>query len=280
MISDLDDLIDRALKEDRADADVTTGPLSTTPHVGRARLIAKDDLILSGSDVFTKVVQRLDPQAEIKWIFKNGDLVLKGQNLATLYCNTIQLLKTERVALNFLGRMSGIATLTQCFVKQIEGLPCKIIDTRKTTPLLRRVEKRAVLDGGGFNHRMNLNDAVLIKDNHIALMGSITAAVKAIRKEHATFIEVETKNLNEVREAIQLKVNRIMLDNMTNDMMKEAVQEIPSTIEIEASGNMSLERVRAVAELGVHFISVGAITHSAPCADISLEFSDLEKAKK
>ncbi|MEK6556513.1 MAG: carboxylating nicotinate-nucleotide diphosphorylase [Bdellovibrionota bacterium] len=280
MISDLDDLIDRALKEDRTDADVTTNPLSSTPHIGRARLIAKDDLILSGSEVFTKVVQRLEPQAEIKWIFKNGDLVLKGQNMATLYCNTIQLLKAERVALNFLGRMCGIATLTQCFVKQIEGLPCKIIDTRKTTPLLRHLEKKAVLDGGGFNHRMSLADAVLIKDNHIALMGGIKPAVEAIRKQHPEFIEVETKNMREVREAIQLQVNRIMLDNMSNEMMKEAVQEIPSSIEIEASGNMSLDRVRAVAELGVHFISVGAITHSAPCADISLEFSDLEKAKK
>lgn len=279
MISELDELIQLALKEDRAHEDVTTTSMGVSTRLGRARLLAKDDLVLSGSEIFEKTIKKLDPQAEILWLFKNGDLALKGQTLASLKCDYIPLLKSERVALNFLGRLSGVATLTHCFVKKIEGFDCKIIDTRKTTPLLRSLEKKAVLDGGGANHRMDLSEFVLIKDNHIALMGSVTKAVQAAQKERRPYIEVEVQNLAQVREAIHLRVQRIMLDNMSIEDMKQAVKEIPSSIEIEASGNMSLERVRAVAEIGVQFISVGALTHSAPCADISLEFSDLEVKK-
>lgn len=269
---DLAELIDRALKEDMPKGDITTEALGLDARTGRARLVAKEDLVLSGSDIWEAVMKRYEPNAEVKWLSRDGHFFLKGQNVATIFGNTISFLKTERVALNFIGRLSGIATLTRCYVKLVEGLPVKVCDTRKTTPILRALEKKAVRDGGGFNHRMNLSDAILIKDNHIEMMKGITAAVQATRRNKHLWIEVETKSIEQVKEAVKLKVNRIMLDNMTNNMMAEALKLIPSSFEVEASGNMNLDRIRSVAELGVGFISVGALTHSAPCADFSLEF--------
>lgn len=266
------DLIRAALQEDMPKGDITTESLAQKPRPGSARLKAKEDVSLSGTMPFEATLHTLDPNAKVKWHFEEGSVVLKGQNICTIEGDLVQILKAERVALNFLGHLSGIATHTRRFVTAVQGTGTKILDTRKTTPGLRELEKRAVVHGGGHNHRMNLSAAILIKDNHIALMGGMSAAVKRIR-EHTTLpIEVEARTLEEVREAVSLRVQRILLDNMDNALLKRALELIPDEIETEASGNMSLERVRSVAELGVHTISVGALTHSAPVADVSLIF--------
>ncbi|MFN3454302.1 MAG: carboxylating nicotinate-nucleotide diphosphorylase [Pseudobdellovibrio sp.] len=267
------ELIKAALKEDMPYGDVTTDSLGVKPKVGEAILKAKADIVLSGSVAFEQTLQFLEPNVKIKWLFEEGDFVYKGQTICSIEGDLIQVLKAERVALNFLGLLSGIATLTRKFVKEVEGTKTKILDTRKTTPLFRELEKRAVVHGGGVNHRFNLSDAILIKDNHISLMGgSITKAVERTRQHTDLALEVEASNLEQVKEAVSLNVNRILLDNMDNSTLKEALKLIPDHIKTEASGNMSLERVKSVAELGVDFISVGALTHSAPCADISLLF--------
>lgn len=268
----LTELIDQALKEDLPRGDITTEALGIATQIGRAKLVAKEDLVLSGSEVFTQVAHSLDPKLEIQWLFKNGDLVLKQQTLATVRGDMLALLKAERVALNFLGRLSGVATLTRCFVEKTEGTDTKILDTRKTTPLLRTLEKQAVVHGRGANHRMNLSDAILIKENHIQVAGSIRGAVEKIRKNLQQPIEVECQTLDDVKEAVELRVQRILLDNMDLQTMKNCLEIIPAQIETEASGNMTLDRIRDVAKLGVKYISVGALTHSAPCADISLLF--------
>ncbi len=266
------ELIHAAIKEDMPQGDVTTESLALTPRPGRARLKAKEDIILSGSSAFEQSMLSLEPNAKVKWHFEEGDKLLKGQIICTVEGDLVQILKAERIALNFLGRFSGIATHTHRFVKALEGTSTKILDTRKTTPAYREFEKKAVVHGGGVNHRMSLSTAVLIKDNHIAVMGGIQPAVARVR-EHTTLpIEVETTTLAEVKEAVSLKVQRILFDNMNNELMREALKSVPAEIKTEASGNMTLERVRSVAELGVDFISVGALTHSAPNADVSLEF--------
>lgn len=266
------ELIRAAIKEDMPRGDVTTESLALKPRPGRARLKAKEDMVLSGSAVFEQTIQTLEPNSKIKWHFEEGDSVLKGQNICTIEGDLVQVLKAERVALNFLGHLSGIATYTRKFVKAIEGTSTRILDTRKTTPSLRELEKRAVVHGGGVNHRLNLSSAVLIKDNHIAVMGGLGAAVKRVREHYRGSIEVEADTLDQVREAVEMKADRILLDNMNNDLLRQAVALIPDEIETEASGNMTLDRVRSVAETGVDFISVGALTHSAPTADVSLEF--------
>lgn len=266
------DLIKSALKEDIPSGDVTTESMALKPRSGEALLKAKEDLVLSGANAFEETILFLEPQAKVKWQFNEGDLIYKGQNICSIEGDLIQILKAERVALNFLGRLSGIASLTRKFVKEVEGTQTKILDTRKTTPLLRELEKRAVQHGGGSNHRFNLSEAVLIKDNHISLMGGITKAVSRLRQHCTLPIEVEASNLEQVRECVGLGVQRILLDNMTNEMLSMALEIIPKTIQTEASGNMSLTRVKSVAQLGVDFISVGALTHSAACADVSLLF--------
>ncbi|MFP5519860.1 MAG: carboxylating nicotinate-nucleotide diphosphorylase [Bdellovibrionia bacterium] len=266
------ELIKAAIKEDMPHGDLTTESLALKPRIGRAKLRAKADIVLSGTAPFEQTMNQLDDAIRIKWHFDEGDKILKNQIICTLDGDLIQILKAERVALNFLGRLSGIATHTRKFVEAIAGTSTKILDTRKTTPAYRELEKRAVVHGGGHNHRMNLSTAVLIKDNHIAVMGGITPAVKRVREHTATAVEVEVRNLEEVVEAVGLNVQRLLLDNMDNQTIKNCLALIPPTIETEASGNMSLERVRSVAELGVNFISVGALTHSAPVADVSLEF--------
>ena len=266
------ELIKAALKEDMPAGDVTTESLALKPKNGEAVLKAKEDLVLSGANAFEETILFLEPHAKIKWQFNEGDLIYKGQIICSIEGDLLQILKAERVALNFIGRLSGIATLTRKFVKQVEGTATQILDTRKTTPLLRELEKRAVTHGGGFNHRFNLSEAVLIKDNHITVMGGITQAVKRLKQNCNLPVEVEASNLDQVRECVALGVDRILLDNMNNELLKSALEIIPAHIKTEASGNMTIDRVRSVASLGVNYISVGAITHSASCADVSLLF--------
>ena len=266
------DLIQAALQEDMPTGDLTTECLALKPRQGQAILKAKQDLMLSGSGPFEQTMQILDPSVKIKWLFEEGQKILKNQNICSLEGDLIQILKAERVSLNFLGHLSGIATYTHQFVQQVHGTKTQILDTRKTTPGLRELEKKAVLHGGGTNHRMNLSAAILIKDNHISVMGGLKEAVERVRSHTSKSIEVECRTLDEVKLAVQLKVNRLLLDNMDNDLLRESLKFVPPTIQTEASGNMSLERVRSVALLGVDFISVGALTHSAPVADVSLLF--------
>ncbi len=266
------ELIKLAIKEDLPLGDITTESLAVRPKQGEAILKAKADLVLSGTVAFEETVQFLEPHVKIKWLFNEGDFIYKNQTLCSIEGDLIQVLKAERVALNFLGKLSGIASLTRQFVKAIEGSQTRILDTRKTTPLFRELEKKAVIHGGGLNHRFNLSDAILIKDNHISLMGGITKAVLRTRQHTDLAIEVEASSLDQVKECIDLRVDRILLDNMNNEKLSEALAIIPDHIQTEASGNMTLDRVGSVSKLGVDFISVGALTHSAPCADISLLF--------
>lgn len=272
------ELIKAALKEDMPSGDLTTESLALLPRQGTAKLVAKEDIVLSGTGTFEQVILSLDSQARLLWKFEEGDLILKKQIICTIHGDLIQILKAERIALNFLGHLSGIATLTRCFVQKVANTKTKILDTRKTLPGYRDLEKRAVAHGGGVNHRHNLSEAILVKDNHIAVMGGITAAVNRIRKHSHKPIEVEAGTLEDVKEAVNVGAHRILLDNMNNELIKEALKLIPHPIESEASGNMNLERVQSVAELGVNYISVGALTHSAPCADISLQFDWETKA--
>lgn len=270
----LSELIKFAAEEDQPRGDVTTDNLDLGDRKIKAKLIAKEDLVLSGQEAFAKSILEFDPSVEFKWYFNDGQTVLKGQAVCIVKGSANGLLKGERIALNFLGHLSGIATFTKIFVQKISHTKTKILDTRKTTPLLRELEKKAVRDGGAQNHRMNLSEYVMIKDNHIqACGGSITEAVQRIRKHQAHApIEVECTNMEQVREACELKVKRVMLDNMNTEQIREALAIIPPWIETEASGNITLDRVKSVAELGVHFISIGALTHSAPNADFSLQF--------
>lgn len=268
----LNDLIQAALREDMPRGDLTTDSLALTPRFGQAKLIAKEDLVLSGTLAFERTMLSLDPTAKVHWQFKEGDLVLDRQTICLVTGDLIQILKAERVALNFVGHLSGIATYTRCFVKQVEHTKTRILDTRKTLPAFRDLEKKAVVHGGGMNHRYNLSDAILIKENHIHVAGGLKNAVERVREHAKEKIEVECSSLQDVRDAVEMKVDRVLLDNMSNEMLKQALDILPDWILAEASGNMSLDRVKSVAELGVDFISVGAITHSAPTADISLLF--------
>ncbi len=268
----LSELIAHAFQEDLPNGDLTTDSLQLDKVPGKARLLAKEDFVLAGTEVFTSCMRYFDPSVDVHWQFKDGDFVLDKQVVAWLRGDLISILKSERVALNFLGRMCGIATLTRCFVKETEGTKCKILDTRKTTPLLRELEKQAVRAGGGHNHRMNLSSAIMIKDNHIRAAGGIETAIRRIRANCDSPIEVECRTLDEVRTAVKERVQRILLDNMTLDQIREARELIPAVIEVEVSGNVTLERVREIATLDVDYISVGALTHSAPIADLSLMF--------
>ncbi len=266
------DLIKAALREDMPKGDLTTDSLALAPRFGQARLVAKCDLVLSGTLAFEQTMLALEPGAKVQWHFKEGDAVLNKQILCHISGDLMQILKAERVALNFIGHLSGIATLTRRFVHEVANTNTKILDTRKTLPGYRDLEKRAVAHGGGHNHRYNLSDAILIKDNHILVAGGLSKAVQRIREHTPSPIEVECATFEEVREAVAMKVERILLDNMSNDQIRQALEMIPDGVAVEASGNMTVERVRSVAELGVDFISVGAITHSAPTADVSLLF--------
>lgn len=266
-------LIKNAIAEDMPEGDITTDSLGKTNSPGRAKLMAKQDLVLSGQDFFTQTVLELDPNAHVHWLYNDGDHILKKQCICTIEGNLIQILKAERFALNFLGRFSGIATAAKSFQDQVKHTATKILDTRKTFPNHRRFEKQAVVDGGAFNHRMNLSDKILIKENHIRIAGSLKDAVEKAKNEFPEHeIEVEVTNFDEIKAAVEFGAHRLLLDNMNNETLKEALTLIPEHVATEASGNMTLDRVKSVAETGVDFISVGALTHSSPCADMSLLF--------
>ena len=269
---DISELIQRALAEDVGAGDVTTESIVLVGALIRARIIAKQDGIVAGLDVASEVFYTLHPDIMVAPGVIDGARVTKGTMLALVEGSARALLTGERTALNFLGRMSGIATLTRRFVDAVAGTNATILDTRKTAPGLRALDKLAVKLGGGQNHRSGLFDMVLIKDNHIDFARSITAAVQRVRASGTTLpIEVETRTLENVREALELGVERILLDNMPLEMMRAAVEMAGGRTKLEASGNVTLENVLEVAQTGVDYISVGALTHSPPVFDVSLE---------
>jgi len=266
-------IIELALEEDIATGDITTKTIIPITESSTAKLIAKQEGVVAGLVIAKKVFETLEKK-EIKWDQKiqDGDFVKPGTELVELSTSYQTILSGERTALNFLQRMSGIATKTRKLVDQLNGTKTKLLDTRKTIPGFRYLDKYSVLIGGGNNHRFGLYDMIMLKENHIKTAGSITNAVRQIRnKFHDKFkIEVETTNINEVKEAIRSNVDIIMLDNMTNELMGNCVKVINGKIETEASGNISIENIRSVALTGVNYISVGSITHSVKALDISL----------
>jgi len=266
------DVIHRALQEDIGHGDITTSLLIPEESKSRARYIAKGSFVLAGLPFVQEVFRNLDSSIVLNAFHNDGSKVKQGDVIAEISGRIHTILKGERVSLNILQRLSGIATLTSMYVKRIEGLKAKIVDTRKTTPCQRIMEKYAVRVGGGYNHRFGLFDGILIKDNHIKALESIKKAVRAAKKGHHLFkIEVEVKNLKELQESIEAGADIVMLDNMPVHDMKEAVEIAKGRVMLEASGNIKLENVREVAETGVDLISVGALTHSAIAADISLK---------
>ncbi len=266
-------IIEAALSEDIGTGDVTTAAIINRELAGSAQAIAKDDFVVAGIDIFQDVFVFLDDHSRFNLPVHDGETVKKGDVIAEISGSLFYILQAERVALNIFQRMCGIATLTRKYVEAVSGTKAKILDTRKTIPGLRLLDKMAVRIGGGFNHRMGLYDGVLIKDNHIAAAGSIAAAVEAQRRRlpHTLKIEVETKNLPEVQAALTCGVEIIMLDNMPPAEMKKAVELVRGRALIEASGNVSLLNVAAIAATGVDLISVGELTHSVRAADISLK---------
>jgi nicotinate-nucleotide pyrophosphorylase (carboxylating) len=267
-------LIQAAIEEDIGRGDVTTEATIAEHAISRARLITKQEIVLAGMDVFAEVYATVDDTVHLKPAYKDGDLLSAGAVIAVLEGRARSLLAGERVALNFLQRLSGIATLTRQYVEAVRGYGVDIIDTRKTTPGWRLLEKYAVRVGGGKNHRHDLGDGVLIKDNHIVAAGGIKPAVDLARRHshHLLKIEVEVETLEQVEEALQAGAEVIMLDNMSPAMLAEGVKIIGKRAIVEASGGVSLETVTAVARTGVDLISVGKLTHSAPAADIHVEF--------
>ena len=261
-----------ALEEDIGNCDLTTTLLIPEDQRSRALMVAKENFIVAGMPFAREVFNIMDPKTEFKIFFDDGSRVRKGDMIAEIHGSTRVLLSCERVGLNILQRLSGVATLTSAFVEQMKGTRTRIVDTRKTTPCMRFMEKYAVRIGGGSNHRCGLYDGVLIKDNHIEAAGGIKAAVAAARQtHHLSKIEVEVESLNDLKEALSAGADVVMLDNMSLKDMKEAISMVRGKALTEASGNMTLKRVREVAETGVDLISVGAITHSAPAADISMK---------
>lgn len=268
-----DKLIHMALQEDITSEDVSTNAVMRSAVKGTVDLIAKEDGIIAGLDVYARVFQILDEKTEISFNFKDGEAVKKGDFLGTVTGDIRVLLSGERVALNYLQRMSGIATYTKQVSKLLEGSKVTLLDTRKTTPNCRVFEKYAVRIGGGCNHRYNLSDGVLLKDNHIGAAGSVAKAV-AMAKEYAPFvrkIEIEVETMEQVKEAVEAGADIIMLDNMTPEMMKEAVELIAGRAQTECSGNITKENIAKILETGVDFVSSGALTHSAPILDISMK---------
>lgn len=269
----VDDLIKRAITEDINYLDVTTDYLVDEAAVAKARFVSKDDGIIAGLEIALRVFTLMDSSVVCTPLCKDGDHVSKGDILATIEGSVRTLLKCERTALNLLQHMSGIATATGKCVELVKGTSAAIADTRKTLPGLRPIQKYAVRCGGGKNHRYNLSDAAMLKDNHIDAYGSITAAVEALRKKagHMVKIEVETRNLEELNEALECRCDVIMLDNMDYDTMKKAVEITKGRALLEASGNITLDNIAAVAKTGVDIISLGALTHSVICFDVSMK---------
>ena len=268
-----DQLIRMALQEDITSEDVSTNAVMPTATRGNVDLIAKEDGVVAGLEIYARVFKILDEKTEIEFHCKDGDEVKKGELMATVTGDIRVLLSGERVALNYLQRMSGIATYTHSVASLLEGTGITLLDTRKTTPNMRIFEKYAVRAGGGFNHRYNLSDGVLLKDNHIGAAGSVAKAVQ-MAKEYAPFvrkIEVEVENLDMVKEAVEAGADIIMLDNMSVEEMKEAIRIIDGRAQTECSGNVTKENIDHLTSLGVDYISSGALTHSAPVLDISLK---------
>ncbi|MBQ3612185.1 MAG: carboxylating nicotinate-nucleotide diphosphorylase [Firmicutes bacterium] len=269
----VDPLILSALREDITSEDVSANSVMRDIQMGEADLICKEDGIICGLQVFERVFKLLDEESSVEFFVKDGDQVSKGQLMAKLRGDVRVLLCGERTALNYLQRMSGVATYTRSMAQLLEGTKTKLVDTRKTTPNNRIFEKYAVKVGGGHNHRYNLSDGVMLKDNHIGAAGGVKKAVEMARG-YSSFvrkIEVEVENLDMVREAVEAGADIIMLDNMTHDQMKEAIEYIDGRAEIEVSGNVTRENIASLADLGVDIISSGALTHSAPILDISLK---------
>ena len=268
-----DQLIRMALQEDITSEDVSTNAVMPTATKGTVDLIAKEDGVVAGLDIYARVFTILDEKTEIDFHCKDGDEVKKGDLMATVTGDIRVLLSGERVALNYLQRMSGIATYTRQVAKLLEGSNVTLLDTRKTTPNCRIFEKFEVRVGGGCNHRYNLSDGVLLKDNHIGAAGSVTKAVQ-MAKAYAPFvrkIEIEVETLDQVKEAVEAGADIIMLDNMTPEVMKQAVELIDGRAQTECSGNITKENIAKILETGVDFVSSGALTHSAPILDISMK---------
>jgi nicotinate-nucleotide pyrophosphorylase (carboxylating) len=281
--SQIEEIIDRALAEDLGKGDVTTEALISSNQQGTGFIVAKKEGILAGTGVAKQVFHRVDPELKVEILTEDGARVKQGTKMVKVSGSIASILKAERVALNFLQRLSGIATETNRYVARVEGLPVRIMDTRKTTPGLRSLEKYAVKAGGGENHRMNLGDGVLIKDNHLAGLRSRGLDIKEVvarARQNAPQrlpLEVEVKTVSEALEAVEAGADIVMLDNMNLEDMRKAVKTIHGRALIEASGGITLDNVRAVAETGVDFISIGALTHSARALDISLEVEISDK---
>lgn len=273
MTLNADELILSALKEDISSEDVSTNAVMPDYQLGEVELLCKEDGVIAGLPVFARVFELLDAKTEVTLFAKDGDEVKKGQKLGVIRGDIRVLLSGERTALNYLQRMSGIATYTHSIAVLFEGSETKLLDTRKTTPNMRIFEKYAVKVGGGYNHRYNLSDGVLLKDNHIGAAGSVAKAV-AMAKEYAPFvrkIEIEVENLDMFKEALDAGADIIMLDNMSVEDMREAVRLAAGKAEIECSGNVTRENVERLIDIGVDYISSGALTHSAPILDLSLK---------
>lgn len=268
----VDNIIKNALEEDSSFKDITTSAIVESNSKCKVELIGKENGIIAGLPIFKRVFHLLN-EVDVKFYANDGDSVNAGQVLGTIYGNAYNILVGERIALNFLQRMSGIATITNKAVNLVEGTEAKILDTRKTTPNLRILEKYAITIGGGYNHRFNLSDGILIKDNHISAAGGIMEAILKVKKSLPVGkkIEVETETLEEVKEAIAAGADIIMLDNMNIETMKRAVGIIDNKCSTEASGNINLDNIKAVANTGVNFISLGMLTHTIYSLDISIK---------
>ena len=269
----VDDYILNTLKEDITSEDVSTNAVMPESKQGKADLICKQDGIVCGLDVFERTFKLLDETSRFEANFSDGDFVKKGELIGVIYGDVKAILSGERTALNYLQRMSGIATMTREYSDELKDYKTVLLDTRKTTPNMRPFEKHAVRVGGGTNHRYNLSDGVLLKDNHIGAAGSVTNAIK-MAKAYAPFvrkIEIETETLEQVKEALEAGADIIMLDNMDNETMRKAVEMIDGRAQTECSGNVTKQRLREIAEIGVDFVSCGALTHSAPIMDVSLK---------
>jgi nicotinate-nucleotide pyrophosphorylase (carboxylating) len=269
----IDKIIEQALLEDIGTGDITTESVIPLNLKAKGIIKTSEEGVVAGLDIACLVFKKLDSEICFQSKMKDGNKILPEEILAEITGPARIILKGERVTLNFLQRLSGIATITSKFCQEVKDLPVRIVDTRKTTPGLRILEKYAVRMGGGHNHRFGLYDALLIKDNHIAVAGGIKSAVNSVRKQisHTVKIEVEVENLSQLQEALEMKVDIIMLDNMNLDTMKEAVKMVKGAALIEASGGITLEKVRKIAQTGVDLISIGALTHSVKSLDINME---------
>ncbi len=271
---EIDRIINNALREDMPEGDITSENVVSQDSKSKAVITGKEEGILAGMEVAEKVFKKIDPEIRIKKYFRDGQGIKKGEKLALLQGSSISLLKGERTALNFLQRMSGIATLTREFVNGLRGSTTKLLDTRKTTPGLRILEKYAVKTGGGENHRFSLSDMVMLKDNHLRLVGDIRTAVERARAniKPGIKIEVEASNLKEVKEAINSGADMVMLDNMSLNKMREVVEWVDGRVPLEVSGKVNLNNIKDIALLGADYVSVGSLTHSFKSLDISMDF--------